>query len=96
MFIFIYRYSLYKFREHGIQTRERSKFYAEKPVCSSSSQNFGSVRIIDCYAALLVFCYGIAASISMLFVEHLFKRKFFCLHQVYDLAKETIQNEQNE
>lgn len=68
-------FSLFKIREHGIQGREKSRIYTDKPVCSSNTQNFGSVRLIDCYAAFLILCYGIAVSFTILFVENFYKRK---------------------
>lgn len=58
-----------KIREHGIQTRERARVYKNRPMCGSDGKSFGSVRLIDCYAALLIFVYGSCASILLFCIE---------------------------
>lgn len=67
--------SAFKIREHGIQTREIARVFSTKPKCSSDGKNFGSVRLIDCYAALMILVYGLFASILILFVEKFIKFK---------------------
>lgn len=61
-----------KIREHGLQQRERSRVYPNKPSCASG-QNFGSVRWRDCYAAVLILGCGIIISISTFSVEAIVK-----------------------
>lgn len=70
--------SIMKIRENGIQSRERSRIYKMRPKCDSDGKNFGSVRLIDCYAAMLILVYGFVASFMMFCVETFFKSK---LHQ---------------
>lgn len=65
-----------KIREHGIQSRERSRIYKMRPKCDSDGKNFGSVRLIDCYAALLILVYGFLISLLVFGVEKFFKSKF--------------------
>lgn len=62
-------FSAFKIREHGLQQRLNQKIYRKRPVCEGHEQNFGSVRIIDCYAALLVLAYGYIISILLLILE---------------------------
>lgn len=64
-----------KIREHGIQTRERARIYKMRPKCDSDGKNFGSVRLIDCYAALLILVYGFVASFAIFCVEKFIKSK---------------------
>lgn len=66
--------SLLKIREHGLQMRERSRIYPNKPICSVG-QNFGSVRWQDCYAAVLILGCGLFISIFTFSVETLLKFK---------------------
>lgn len=65
------RCSLFKIREHGIQSREIRKYFRNRPICSSQGQNYDSVRLIDCYAALLILAYGCALSLMLLLAEKL-------------------------
>lgn len=58
-----------KIREHGIQSRERARVIVLKPKCSSDGKNFGSVRLIDCYAALMILVYGLVTSLLIFAVE---------------------------
>lgn len=67
--------SLFKIREHGIQGIERTRRYADKPVCNSNGGNFESVRITDCYAPFWILCYGMIASIVILLIEFLYQSK---------------------
>lgn len=64
-----------KIREHGIQSRERSRIYKSRPKCDSDGKNFGSVRLIDCYAAILILVYGFFAALLIFFVEIFTKAK---------------------
>lgn len=56
-------------RENGLQARVQSQVYRKRPQCDAHGQNFESVRLIDCYAALLVLAYGFIASILLLVCE---------------------------
>lgn len=64
-----------KIREHGIQSRERARVYRSKPKCTSDGKNFGSVRLIDCYAAILIFVYGFFAALFVFGAEMFMKYK---------------------
>lgn len=67
--------SAFKIREHGLQARETKRIYDSKPQCDSSGSSFGSVRIQDCYAVLLIFLYGLIACILIVFCEMLWNSK---------------------
>lgn len=67
-------FRLFKMREHGLQARVQSQIYTKRPLCHSHGQNFESVRIIDCYAALLILAYGFAASILLLIGEFILNK----------------------
>lgn len=71
-------------REHGIQTIEKARRQTVRPVCNSNSQNFESVRIIDCYAAFLVLCYGLAVAFILLCIEFICKSKCICVKRCYN------------
>lgn len=60
-----------KLREHGIQDRERLRLYRIRPNCDPVGKNFGSVRLNDCYAAILILGYGFFGSVMMLCIERL-------------------------
>lgn len=60
-------------REVGLQARVQSQIYKKRPKCEAQNQNFESVRIIDCYAALLVLAYGFAAAIILCLIEIIMK-----------------------
>lgn len=70
-----------KIREHGIQARERTRIYKQRPKCNSGGQNFGSVRLNDCRAALYILVYGLIASLTVFWVEKFIKTK---LIEIYD------------
>lgn len=65
-----------KIREHGIQLRERGRIYTNKPKCSATGQNFGSVRLIDCYASLLILACGFIISVIIFCIEKVVSLKF--------------------
>lgn len=67
--LFLFILSTFKLREHGIQERQNLKIYRKRPLCDTHGQNFGSVRLIDCYAALLVLAYGFITSLLLLVCE---------------------------
>lgn len=62
-----------KIREHGIQLRQKSRFYTNRPKCDSDGKSFGSVRLIDCYAALLILVYGFLISFLIFCAEKFLK-----------------------
>lgn len=81
--------SLLRIRELGIQSRENAKLYATKPTCGTEGQNFGSVRLIDCYAVWLVLGYGCATSLMILILEFITKKKMRCFsneHEPWSIA----------
>lgn len=67
--------SVFKIREHGLQMRETLKIYDSRPTCDSGGSTFGSVRLSECYAVLLVFFYGAVASVIIVLCEFLWKHK---------------------
>lgn len=69
---------MFKIREHSLQGVEKARRGTDRPTCNSQSQNFESVRLIDCYAAFLVLCYGFGAALILLSIEFLLKTKYFC------------------
>lgn len=69
-------YRLFKIREHGLQDRIHSQVYTERPKCETIGQSFESVRLMDCYAALLFLAYGFAASILFLMGETIVKNGY--------------------
>lgn len=64
-----------KVREHGIQSREKTRIHKMRPKCNSDGKNFGSVRLIDCHAALFILLYGFMASFLFFCVEKSIKSK---------------------
>lgn len=67
--------SLLKINEHGLSEREKWRVYTKKPVCSSSTNQFVSVGLIDCYMALMILGYGIGASVLLFVAEHVIRRR---------------------
>lgn len=61
--------SLFRVREYGIQARENKKIYRKRPICDAQGKTFDSVRLIDCYAALLMLLYGFSASLLIMGLE---------------------------
>lgn len=64
-----------KVQEHGMKENENNKIYTRKPVCHSSGQNFGSVRLYDCFMAWLILGYGLIAAFVVLAVEFFVKSR---------------------
>lgn len=73
-----------RLRELGIQSRENAKLYTAKPTCGSKGQNFGSVRLIDCYAVWLVLGYGCALALIILFMEFITMKKMCCFRREHE------------
>ncbi|XP_055295192.1 uncharacterized protein LOC129564964 [Sitodiplosis mosellana] len=73
----ILKVSIFKIREHGIQSRERARVYPNRPTCASDGQNFGSVRLTDCFPVLLIFVYGFLTSFLLFCIETFFGAKLF-------------------
>lgn len=67
-------FSMMKIREHGLQAREAQRMVTKRPQCQSGG-SFGSVRLSDCYAAGLIFVYGLLISICVFGIEKLIKFK---------------------
>lgn len=84
-----------KIREHGIQARERGRIYSSKPTCASG-QNFGSVRLIDCYASLLILGCGFIISAIIYCIETVVNSKLtkILLKNVILKCKEIRRDEQ--
>lgn len=82
--------SALRIREHGIQLRERDRVMIDKPKCSSDGKNFGSVRLIDCYAALMALVYGCAASFLIFGVEILTMSK---INKMCRTKEESVEDE---
>lgn len=86
--------SALRIREHAIQLREKSRLMISKPKCDSDGKNFGSVRLIDCYAALMVLVYGFCASLLTFGAEFLAMRKINKMCRVEPrIAKEETEDE---
>lgn len=75
MIILPHSISAFKIREHGLQTRETLRIFDTRPQCDGGSGSFGSVRINECYAVLLVFLYGLIASTVVMVCELFWKYK---------------------
>lgn len=56
-------------REFGLQDRENSRLYTKKPKCAGHGSKFISVGLIDVEPAIMIFIYGIAAAVLILFME---------------------------
>lgn len=71
-----------KIREHGIQAREKTRIYKKRPTCNSDGKNFGSVRLIDCHAAMYILLYGYMASLLIFCLEKFINSKLnaICAH----------------
>ncbi|XP_043270441.1 glutamate receptor ionotropic, kainate 5-like [Venturia canescens] len=62
-------------RETGLQYREISRIYIDKPVCQGQN-NFISVGIIDCYAAYMTLACGTGITFFILLLEIIWSRWF--------------------
>lgn len=67
--------SLFKIREHGIQSREIAKMYKKKPICTDGGTSFQSVRFIDCSMLVQFLGTGLAAAITVFAVEMLWHHR---------------------
>lgn len=86
--------SALRIREHGIQMRERARVMIDKPKCTSDGKNFGSVRLIDCYAALMALIYGIFATFLIFGVEILTMSKINKVFRMkFEMKNENIEDE---
>lgn len=65
----IFDFSLFKLREHGFQSISRLRRSTKKPICNSNVNRFESVRIVDCFAVIVMIFYGISAALILLCVE---------------------------
>lgn len=83
--------SIMKIREHGVQTRERARIYRTRPKCEfSDGKNFGSVRVIDCYAAVLMFAYGLLLSFFIFCCEVFMRSKYSKMFPFVTTYKEKV------
>lgn len=84
-------FSIMKIREHGVQTRERLRIQRMRPKCEfNDGKNFGSVRLIDCYAAILMFAYGLIVSFLIFCGEVFMKSKYNIISPIVDKYKEKM------
>lgn len=60
---------MFKIRESGIQSREISRLYTKKPVCTTGGANFVSVGLVDCYFAGCLLCAGFVIALCILVIE---------------------------
>lgn len=67
-------FSLFKLREHGLQSISRLRRSTKKPICNSHVTRFESVRIVDCFAVIVMIFYGIAAALFLLCIELILKK----------------------
>lgn len=73
-FNYLWIFRLHKIQESGIQKREVNRIYMKKPTCHSKGSNFGSVGLIDCSGAFIIFGVGLALSFIIFIIELLVKR----------------------
>lgn len=74
--------------EFGIQNREVRKVYTRKPQCHGRGNNFGSVGLIDCYSAFLLFGIGIGLSVVLFLGELIVKT--YLLNRIKDIWQGSI------
>lgn len=55
-------------RETGLQYRDISRLYTDKPVCNGHN-SFLSVGVIECYAAFMTMGCGIGLTLAILLLE---------------------------
>ncbi|GBP33615.1 hypothetical protein EVAR_32113_1 [Eumeta japonica] len=65
----MFKIGLHRIKEHGLDTREYLKIYAEKPKCLGSGGSFVNVSVMDCYPAFLMLIYGYTVAFSLLVME---------------------------
>ncbi|XP_045473000.1 ionotropic receptor 75a-like isoform X3 [Harmonia axyridis] len=65
----IMKVGMRRIHEHGLQHREASRTYTRKPSCRASHGNFGSVGLIDCYFAFVIFGVGSIFTLIVLATE---------------------------
>lgn len=63
-----------KIQESGVQKREVNRIYMKKPICHTKGSNFGSVGIIDCSGAFIIFAVGLALSFIIFLMEVMIRR----------------------
>ncbi|XP_044755166.1 glutamate receptor 1-like [Coccinella septempunctata] len=65
----IMKVGMRRIHEHGLQHREATRIYTRKPPCRVSHGNFGSVGLIDCYFAFIIFGVGSIFTLVVLGTE---------------------------
>lgn len=66
---YLFSYSLFRIREHGIGKRVENLLVAKKPSCTARGGSFRSVNMVDCYPILLMLLYGVLLAVSLLVLE---------------------------
>ncbi|XP_013168978.1 PREDICTED: uncharacterized protein LOC106118776 [Papilio xuthus] len=61
-------------QEHGLNLRVNKQLYSSKPTCNVKGGNFGSVKMVDFYPAVLTLIYGMLLAIIILIIEILVNR----------------------
>ncbi|CAB3253487.1 unnamed protein product [Arctia plantaginis] len=70
----MYRVGLLRIEEHGLNTRNNRMIFVKKPLCTVTSGNFESVKMVDFYPALLMLLYGVLLAFALLLAEILLHR----------------------
>ncbi|XP_011502004.1 PREDICTED: glutamate receptor ionotropic, kainate 2-like [Ceratosolen solmsi marchali] len=77
-------------QESGLRTRELTRLYTKKPVCSSSNR-FLSVGLTECYGAFLTLFFGLLLAFGIFFTEllyiHVYVYKSWIQSSCYALLK---------
>lgn len=69
----LFKIGLLSLREFGLQDRENSKLYTKKPKCAGHGSKFISVGLFDIQPALMIFVYGVGASLIVALLEKLYE-----------------------
>lgn len=59
------RIGLIRLGEHGLEDRQQTRIYTNKPKCSTRGGKFISVGIIDVQPALLLLCWGFGIAFTI-------------------------------
>lgn len=73
--MFYLYYRLFRIEEHSLNTRNNRMIFGKKPLCTVTSGNFESVKMVDFYPVLLMLLYGVLLAFALLLVEILLHRR---------------------
>ena len=76
-------FSLFKLREHGLQSVAKSRRASSKPICHSHVSRFESVRIVDCAAVVTIVFYGVISALILLCIELILNKLRFLKKNSY-------------